>query len=650
MRFIVLAFLAGIVRSQVTVHYIPGQEPFATTTADPSVYTGLNAYNPILLNPPPPPDPAPATAFFIQLVNGGTPGASIPQPGQFFGFSIEMSVANQVLGKNSSLIQVPFLNLMANIQERSGGVRIRVGGNTQETAKMVPELSDGRILEKDLSQVTNPTQTPPLVFTPDLLYMMANISSLVNVHWFIGIPFFNTTPFDLSIAVTGQEILGEALLGIQAANEPDFYAPHGHRNLSYNQYDYFGEFSDLIAAMGGSENDINRHLLIGPNTADQWSQQDVWNTGFVDAYSDNLAYLAFERYPQDNCAATYDEGSAVDPQQMFPFYLDHSSSVNLVANYLNSTAYAQSKGKELIMFETNTASCGGFPGISDSFGAALWGLDYALQLAYANFSGVLMHTGGQTVYYNPFTAPPTNESTYHQWTVGPIYYSALIMAESLGSSNTSQVLDISANGGNIYTPGYVIYEQGTPVRLALFNFITDSSGAHDYYATFAIGGGDTGQPNGTPAQVKVKYFRASSVSQKGNFTWAGQTFGDNFASDGRIQGDEDIQTVGCDQSGNICSIYVPAPGFVLVFLTDEALSESEGEEEAQTFPTTATTKMDNTATVDPAVLATSNGHHAAVDGLGSTSRGSSDATSKQSYTALSFIYYACAMTLAYFIY
>ncbi|KAK0192626.1 hypothetical protein F5146DRAFT_1136454 [Armillaria mellea] len=608
MRFVFLAFLAGIVRSQVTVHYILGQEPFATTTADPSVYTGLNAYTPIVLNPPPPPDPAPATAFFIQLVNGGTPGASIPQPGQFFGFSIEMSVANQVLGKNSSLIQVPFLNLIANIQERSGGVRIRVGGNTQETAKMVPELSDGKILEKDLTQVTNPTQTPPLVFTPDLLYMMANISSLVNVHWFIGIPFFNTTPFDLSIAVTGQEILGEALLGIQAANEPDFYVAHGHR------------------------------------------ASDVWNTGFVDAYSDNLAYLAFERYPQDNCAATFDEGSAVDPQQMFPFYLDHSSSVNLVANYLNSTSYAQSKGKELIMFETNTASCGGFPGISDSFGAALWGLDYALQLAYANFSGVLMHTGGQTVYYNPFTAPPTNESTYHQWTVGPIYYSALIMAEALGSSNASQVLDIGANGGNIYTPGYAIYEQGTPVRLALFNFITDSSGAHDYYATFAVGGGDTGQGNGTPAQVKVKYFRASSVSQKGNFTWAGQTFGDNFASDGRIQGDEDIQTVGCDQSGNICSIYVPAPGFALVFLTDEALSESEGEGEAQTFPTTATTKMDNTATVDPAVLATSNGHHAAVDGLGSTSRGSSNATSKQPHTALSFIYYACAMTLAYFIY
>lgn len=52
------------------------------------------------------------------------------------------------------------------------------------------------------------------------------------------------------------------------------------------------------------------------------------------------------------------------------------------------------------MFETNTASCGGFAGISDSFGAALWGLDYAMQMAHSNFSGALMHIGGQNVFYN----------------------------------------------------------------------------------------------------------------------------------------------------------------------------------------------------------------------------------------------------------
>jgi hypothetical protein len=52
------------------------------------------------------------------------------------------------------------------------------------------------------------------------------------------------------------------------------------------------------------------------------------------------------------------------------------------------------------MMETNTASCGGFPGLSDTFGAALWGLDFSLQMAFANFSGAMMHVGGQNVYYN----------------------------------------------------------------------------------------------------------------------------------------------------------------------------------------------------------------------------------------------------------
>ena len=61
---------------------------------------------------------------------------------------------------------------------------------------------------------------------------------------------------------------------------------------------------------------------------------------------------------------------------------------------------AQQAGKPFLMFETNTASCGGFPGVSDSFGAALWALDYGLQMAYSNFTGALLHVGGQSDTYN----------------------------------------------------------------------------------------------------------------------------------------------------------------------------------------------------------------------------------------------------------
>jgi len=56
------------------------------------------------------------------------------------------------------------------------------------------------------------------------------------------------------------------------------------------------------------------------------------------------------------------------------------------------------------MFETNTASCGGFAGISNSFAAALWALDYDFQLAYGNFIQALLHVGGQNVFFTMYAS------------------------------------------------------------------------------------------------------------------------------------------------------------------------------------------------------------------------------------------------------
>jgi hypothetical protein len=77
-----------------------------------------------------------------------------------------------------------------------------------------------------------------------------------------------------------------------------------------------------------------------------------------------------------------------------------------------------------------------------------------------------------------------------KWTTGSIYYSMLAVAETLGPSNVSQVVDLSAENDNIYAPSYAIYENGAPVRLALFNYVSDSSGASDYTAVISLAGTD----------------------------------------------------------------------------------------------------------------------------------------------------------------
>jgi hypothetical protein len=114
-----------------------------------------------------------------------------------------------------------------------------------------------------------------------------------------------------------------------------------------------------------------------------------------------------------------------------------------------------------------------------------------------------------------------------------------------------------------------------------------------------------------------------------------QGFGNHFESDGRLKGDLNVQTVNC--ANNVCQVQVPAPGFALVFLSDAAFEEST--QEAQTFATTAVTRTRNTATVDQAVLATSNGWwHGNQKDLGSTS--------KQSSAGRVFVPYAMASIAA----
>ena len=127
------------------------------------------------------------------------------------------------------------------------------------------------------------------------------------------------------------------------------------------------------------------------------------NSKFATACDRHLSPELNSSYPNDNCFAEYGIGSPVNPQDVFASYLNHTAGKAIVQPYLNSTSIAQAAGKPFLMFETNTASCGGFPGISDSFGAAMWALDYGLQMGYSNFSGALLHVSGQDVYYNVST-------------------------------------------------------------------------------------------------------------------------------------------------------------------------------------------------------------------------------------------------------
>lgn len=89
-------------------------------------------------------------------------------------------------------------------------------------------------------------------------------------------------------------------------------------------------------------------------------------------------------------------------------------------------------------------------------------------------------------------------STFDQWTIGPVFYAAVILAEAFGTSGKAQITDLQLNGNNMFTPGYAIYENGQLEKLALFNYVTDPTGATTYSVNVSFSGGSA------PSQVSVK--------------------------------------------------------------------------------------------------------------------------------------------------
>ncbi len=81
----------------------------------------------------------------------------------------------------------------------------------------------------------------------DLLYVMKQISTLVNADWFFGIPFVSGDADGNAglIYQNTKSILGANLLGLQLANEPDLYWENGKKGPDYTQQNFMSDTTDV---------------------------------------------------------------------------------------------------------------------------------------------------------------------------------------------------------------------------------------------------------------------------------------------------------------------------------------------------------------------------------------------------------------------
>lgn len=196
-----------------------------------------------------------------------------------------------------------------------------------------------------------------------------------------------------------------------------------------------------------------------PDQQDEIDDFDIVNLtagGLVDAVIDTYTV---HLYPQSTC----------DGPRWLRMRLDLLSNHTVlwlnVSQYVPQVAAADAASNNntpLVFGETNSVSCSGRSGISDTFGAALWGVDYVLMAASIGIPKVYFHLGAQS-QYSAFTPEPyvLNGEALESG-IRANFYSHYFVAKVVEGLAEGEAWEIAALPGanSSDLSGYAIYQQG----------------------------------------------------------------------------------------------------------------------------------------------------------------------------------------------
>lgn len=224
-------------------------------------------------------------------------------------------------------------------------------------------------------------------------------------------------------AAEASRALGTRLLALACGNEPDDFAGNGIRAASFTETDYLRQARTCINAVRSAVPDAK---IAGPDTSHL-----TWLARYASAEAGTISLLTQHYYPLSDCDLW--DGTAVA-------LLSRTTAAAEVATISTAAAAARTTGVPLRISETNSASCGGIPGVSDTFASALWAVDYLLTGAEHGASGMNFHDS-MTSHCNAYS--PLCRTGTSRFSVRPLYY-GLLFAHLLGTGRLLPVTTDSA--------------------------------------------------------------------------------------------------------------------------------------------------------------------------------------------------------------
>jgi hypothetical protein len=255
----------------------------------------------------------------------------------------------------------------------------------------------------------------------------------------------------------------------------------------------------------------------------------------------HLSLVTFHRYALNACRVPRRSPS----YPTIAALLADSASHGLASGVAPFAAIAHARGLQFRVDEINSVTCGGAPGVSDTFASALWALDTLFELARAGVDGVNVQTspGGS---YQIFTFQQLQGSW--QAVVRPEYYGLLMFAEA--TPRGSRLLSLTGTISSVVKSWATLAPNGV-TRVVLIN--KDTAHAH----TARV------RPSGAVRSAILERLEAPSVRATSGVTLAGQSFG-LTTSTGQLSGTRRTPVV--HAAGGVYSVRLPPASAAMLTL------------------------------------------------------------------------------------
>ncbi|KAL1849762.1 hypothetical protein Plec18167_008478 [Paecilomyces lecythidis] len=419
-------------------------------------------------------------------------GPSVLQP--FVSFSIEFAFFPDYAG-NKSHPNVFSKNLLDNLGNLQGAQPIiRVGGNTQYahrrtkaiiTFTLIHDINqrtrDYALYNQSLKTATNGTIIPSKSTDyPTMLYI--GPSYFESYSTWPGTKF--THGFNLgkngsegldtlraTVPLACKALQGGKLAYWELGNEPDLYKTSAQgpvRPSNWTEKDYVNEWltkTELI------KKELEKSC---PDMADNATYQYIAPSFAGVSNSLNPVTTWRDGLNTDHDIALNSEhnyiGGATQPGVTLQHTLmNHTSTVKSVAQHVNVSRILSSDhltpNIPYILGETNSLYNEGAPGLSNAFGAALWGIDFNLYCASQGIRRTHMHQG-LDYRYDSWQPIQTNKTTIG---TKPPYYGNVFVAEMVHGGDDVQIVNLPLKEET--EAAYAAYVKDKLERIAVVNLV-----------------------------------------------------------------------------------------------------------------------------------------------------------------------------------